>query len=205
MSLKAGCCALRSNACCDRLRLRQPLEVGKLRSFPAFEPDAQLRCALVGCGGQGAGPLDGAPKACPPGCRCRDPEGRPEAASQGLRWVGTLLRHDRSPPSALPVRVLARGAAARGVGSPRVRRPLAVRVPPKRARGPALGVSAKSGGAEAAGRGWCDSFGWGANPSAGNCLALQGPRTYREGRSRLSKRPSPAEPEPEGLAVGGAR
>jgi hypothetical protein len=51
---------LRSNANCDRLRLRRPLEVGGLRSFPAFEPHAQLPCALVGGWGQGAGPLDGA-------------------------------------------------------------------------------------------------------------------------------------------------
>src|SRR5215216_3199758 len=141
-SLQAGGCALRSNACRDRLRLRRSLEVGGLRSFPAFEPDAQLPCAMVGSGGQGTGPLDGVPNACPPGCRCRDPQGRPEAASPDLRWVGTLLRHPRSPASTLPVRVLARGAAARGVGSPSVRRPLAVRVPPERAQGPAVGVSA---------------------------------------------------------------
>src|SRR5215203_6845716 len=205
MSLRAGRRALRSNACRDRLRLRRSLEVGGLRSFPPFEPHARLRCALVGGGRQGAGPLDGAPNACPPGCRRCGPEGRPEAASRGVRWVGTLLCHDRSPACALPVRLLARGAAARGVGSPRLRRPLAVRVPPKRARGPAVGVSAKSGRAQAAGRGWCEGFGWGANPSAGNRVAIQGPRTYREGRSRLSKRPSPPDPEPEGLAVGGAR
>jgi hypothetical protein len=43
---------LRSNACCDRLLLRRPLEVGGLRSFPAFEPHAQLPCALVGGGGR---------------------------------------------------------------------------------------------------------------------------------------------------------
>src|SRR5919107_3154658 len=132
ISLRAGCCALRSNACRDRLRLRRSLEVGGLRSFPALEPHAELRCALVGGGGQGAGPLDGTPNACPPGCRCRDPEGRPEAASRDLLWVGTLLRHTRSPACALPVRVLARGAAARGVGSPSIRHPVAVRVPPER-------------------------------------------------------------------------
>src|SRR5215211_2763018 len=153
----------------------------------------------------GAGPLDRAPNACPPGCRCRGPASRPEAASPDLLWVGTLLRHPRSPACALPLRVLARGAAARGVGSPSVRRPLAVRVPPERAQGPAVGVSAKSGGAEAAGGGWCEGFGWGADPSAGDCVALQSPRAYGEGRSRFPKCPSSFDTEPEGLAVGGAR
>ena len=40
-------------------------------------------------------------------------------------------------------------------------------------------VSAKSGSAQAAGPGWCDDLGWwGADPSAGDCVALQGPRPY---------------------------
>src|SRR5215203_3772464 len=154
-------------------------DYGGLWRWEDFDPYARLPCSLVGGRGQGTGPLDGTQNACPPGCRRRGPEGRPEATSRGLRWVGTLLRHDRSPPSALPVRVLARCAAARGVGSPHVRRPLAVRVPPQRARGPAVGVLAKSGGAQAAGRSWCDGLDrQGADPCAGNRLALQGPRTY---------------------------
>jgi hypothetical protein len=47
--------------------------------------------------------------------------------------------------------------------------------------------------------------GWGADPSAGDCVALQSPRAYGEGRSRFPKRPSSFDTKPEGLAVGGAR
>jgi Aminoglycoside-2''-adenylyltransferase len=47
--------------------------------------------------------------------------------------------------------------------------------------------------------------GWGADPSAGDCVALQSPRAYGEGRSRFPKRPSSFDTEPEGLAVGALR